>query len=170
MANYIPISTVTVGAGGASSIDFTNIPQNYTDLNVLLSVRSTAGGVAFAGLIIAFNGSTSGYTLTWLGDANGSAVTYVYSAFGYNHIAYIPGSTATASSFGNVTVTLPDYTSSHAKAVNVDGANANNATSIYQGFSIGSWSGTAPITSLSFTTGGSFVQYSTATLYGIRKY
>jgi hypothetical protein len=169
MANYIPISTVTVGAGGASSINFVNIPQNYTDLNVLLSVRSNTGG-AFAGLVIAFNGSSAGYTLTWLGDANGSAVTYVYSAFGYNHIAYIPASTATANSFGNVTLTMPDYTSSHAKAVNVDGANANNATTIYQGFSIGSWSGTAPISSLSFTTGGSFVQYSTATLYGLRKY
>jgi len=169
MANYIPISTVTVGSGGASSINFIDIPQNYTDLNVLLSARSNTGG-AFAGLIVAFNGSAAGYTLTWFGDANGAAATYTYSAFGYNHIAYIPGSAATANSFGSVTFTMPDYTSSHAKAVNVDGANANNATTIYQGFSIGSWSGTAPITSLSFTTAGSFVQYSTATLYGIRKY
>lgn len=170
MANYIPISTVTVGAGGAASINFVDIPQNYSDLNVLLSVRSTAGGVAFAGLIVAFNGSSSGYTFTWFGDANGSAVSYVQSAFGYNHIAYIPGATATANSFGNVTLTMPDYTSSHAKAVHVEGANANNATTIYQGFSVGSWSGTSPISSLSFTTGGSFVQYSTATLYGLRKY
>ena len=39
MANMIPISTVTVGSGGVSSIDFTSIPQTYTDLLLKLSFR-----------------------------------------------------------------------------------------------------------------------------------
>ena len=41
MATYTLISSVTVGAGGASSIDFTSIPSTYTDLLVKISARST---------------------------------------------------------------------------------------------------------------------------------
>ena len=170
MANYIPITTVTVGNGGAASINFTNIPQNYTDLQILLSARCTAGGVAFGGAIIAINNSTANYTLRWLGDAGGGAVSYTQAAFGYNHLFYIPASTATANTFGNATIYIPNYTSSNFKTISADGANENNATGIYQGVSAGLWSVAAPITSLSLTTAGSFVQYSTATLYGIRKY
>ena len=37
MANtYVAIATVTVGSGGAASIDFTSIPATYTDLVVKL--------------------------------------------------------------------------------------------------------------------------------------
>jgi len=169
MANYIPISTVTVGSGGASNIDFINIPQTYTDLVIKISARSTSGA-AFAGLIITPNGNTANYTFRWLGDANGGAVSYTQAAFGYNHLFYIPGSAATASTFGNGEITIPNYTSANNKSISADGANQNNASAVYQGMSAGLWSNTAPITSISLTTGGSFVQYSTATLYGIRKY
>ena len=34
------ISTITVGSGGAASIDFTSIPQTYTDLLVKISLRA----------------------------------------------------------------------------------------------------------------------------------
>jgi hypothetical protein len=169
MANYIPITTVTVGSGGATTIDFNNIPQIYTDLVIKISARATAGG-AFAGLVIAPNGNTANYTLRWLGDAGGGAVSYTQGAFGYSHLFYIPATSATASTFGNGEITIPNYTSANNKSISADGANENNATAIYQGMSAGLWSNTAPITSISLTTGGSFVQYSTATLYGIRKY
>jgi hypothetical protein len=168
MANYIPISTVTLGTGTAS-IDFTNIPQTYTDLVIKISARCTAGG-NFGGVIIAPNGSTSSYTLIWLGDAGGGAASYTQAAFGYNHLFYIPASAATANTFGNGEITIPNYASTNYKTVSADGANENNGTAIYQGISAGLWSNTAPITSITLTTAGSFVQYSTATLYGIRKY
>ena len=41
MSNMIPISTVTVGAGGSASIEFTGIPQIYTDLVIKTSVRTS---------------------------------------------------------------------------------------------------------------------------------
>jgi len=169
MATYKLISSTTVGSGGAASIDFTSIPQTYTDLVIKVSARCTAGG-AFAGLVIAPNGNTTNYTLRWLGDAGGAAVSYTQAAFGYNHLFYIPASAATSNTFGNGEITIPNYTSTNNKSISADGANENNATAIYQGMSAGLWSNTAPITSVTLTTGGSFVQYSTATLYGIRKY
>ena len=44
MANtYELIASSTVGAGGASSIDFNSIPNTYTDLLVKLSGRSSTG-------------------------------------------------------------------------------------------------------------------------------
>ena len=36
---FTKIASVTVGSGGASSIDFTSIPSTYTDLCVKLSTR-----------------------------------------------------------------------------------------------------------------------------------
>ena len=35
------LATVTVGSGGSSTITFSNIPQNYTDLVVKASLRGT---------------------------------------------------------------------------------------------------------------------------------
>jgi hypothetical protein len=42
MAAYNLIATTTVGSGGAASIDFTGIPQTYTDLFLVSSLRSNA--------------------------------------------------------------------------------------------------------------------------------
>jgi hypothetical protein len=36
---YTAIKTVTVGSGGAANIDFTSIPQTYTDLVLKVSAR-----------------------------------------------------------------------------------------------------------------------------------
>lgn len=168
MANYVPISTVTLGTG-TTSIDFTNIPQTYTDLIIRVSARCTAGG-NFAGLVIAPNGSTASYTLRWFGDAGGATVSYSQAAFGYNQLFYIPASAATTNTFGNGEITIFNYTSANNKLISAEGTNETNGAAVYQGISAGIWANTAPITSVTLTTGGSFVQYSTATLYGIRKY
>jgi len=45
MAEFL-ISSVTVGAGGASSIDFTSIPSTYTDLRLVVSLRSGSSGTS----------------------------------------------------------------------------------------------------------------------------
>ena len=77
MANTFElIASSTVGAGGASSIDFTSIPATFTDLVVKLSGRSTysGGGVADYA-VIGFNGVTTNQTMKYLygtGSAAGS--------------------------------------------------------------------------------------------------
>ena len=61
---FIKIASVTVGSGGASSIDFTSIPSTYTDLVVVHSLRGTNAAV-YQQARIQFNGDTaSNYTNT----------------------------------------------------------------------------------------------------------
>ena len=59
---YTLISTVTVGAGGAASIDFNSIPGTYTDLLLVVSVRSTRPAATNDGLFMSINGSGSSTT------------------------------------------------------------------------------------------------------------
>jgi hypothetical protein len=80
MANMIPISTVTVGSGGASAIGFTNIPSTYTDLVVKLSGRSDRANKQ-AILSMAFNASSSSYTNKFLEGDGSTAVSGFCSGF-----------------------------------------------------------------------------------------
>lgn len=167
MPTYTKIASNTVGSGGAASVTFSSIPATYTDLAIKVSARCSVAG-AFYNLVIAFNGSSANYTLRWLGIAGTSAVSYTQSAFGSNHLFYITGNGATANTFANGEIYIPNYASANFKSVSADGANEDNAASIYQGISAGLWSSTAAINSLTFTCGGAnFNQYSTFTLYGI---
>lgn len=166
MSTYIKIASNTVGAGGTSSVTFSSIPSTYTDLLLDVSARVNSGG-AFSGLVIAFNGSSANYTLRYVGDAGGGIVSYNYATFGYNHLFYVTGAGATANTFSNGSVYIPNYTSANYKMVSADGANENNSSTIYQGYSSGLWSSTAAINSLTFTSGANFLQYTTFTLYGI---
>jgi len=65
---------------------------------------------------------------------------------------------------------LPNYTSSVAKSVSGDNVSENNATASTQTITAGLWSGTDPITSIEiFGSGTNLAQYSSASLYGMRK-
>jgi hypothetical protein len=164
MANMIPISTVTVGSGGVSSIDFNSVPQTYTDLIVKVSARDTTANGEF---YLRFNGSTTNYTDRWLygtGSAVGATTNTKIDLF-------LASSGYTASTFGNTEIYIPNYTSNYYKPVIADSVQENNATSSYALLEGGLWSNTSPITSVNLIpAGGTFAQYSTATLYGIRKY
>lgn len=163
MATYIAIATTTVGAGGASSIDFNSIPATYTDLLIKLSARSNSS--AGTGLNISFNGSTASFTNKSV-QGNGSTAS---SFADYNRMAgQVAMSTDTTSVFSNVEIYIPYYNSSLNKSYSADGAESTNSSSAYVSYNAGLWSNTSAITSLSLTSmNGNFVQYTTATLYGI---
>jgi hypothetical protein len=165
MANMIPISTVTVGSGGAASIDFIGIPQTYTDLVIKVSSRAAAGGAD--NYLITFNGLTTGYTFRELGG-NGTAASSSNASL--RLIGLVNGSTMTALTFSNTDIYIPNYTSSNYKSFSADAVTENNLTLSYAQLWANLWSNTAPITSITLTSGNPFAQYSTATLYGIRKY
>ena len=159
------IETVTLGSD-ATIITFSSIPQTATDLMVKVSARSTLG-VAVSDLYIYFNGSTSNHTSRWV-QGNGS------SASGNGNSApadaLVPTPTATSNTFNNVDVYVPNYAGSTIKTYSVDNVTENNSTTSYQRLIAGLWSSTAAINQLSFTprNSASFVQYTTATLYGVR--
>jgi hypothetical protein len=168
MANtFVKIASVTVGSGGAASMSFSSIPGTYTDLVVKISARGTAALLG-SSYKLSFNGSSSNFTIRAL-EGNGSSAS---SFTGTQYVGSAVGSTATASTFNNGEIYIPNYTSTTtAKSFSVDAVSENNATEAYSDLIAGLWNpGTqAAITSIGLTpTTGDFTQYSTATLYGIK--
>jgi hypothetical protein len=166
MANtFKKIQTVTVGSGGAASIDFTSIPQTFTDLKIVMSLRSTGTGVSTRYAAVSFNSNTSNYTYRRI-YGNGSSTGSDNGSL--RIIGTIPGSTVTASVFGSIELYVPNYTSANNKSYSCDSVEENNAAGAEQDLIAGLWSNTAAITSVTLTSDvGNFAEYSTATLYGV---
>ena len=162
------IATVTVGSGGASNIEFTSIAATYTDLCILLSARSNRSAVSDP-VNLEFNGSTTSDTSIYL-EGDGSSASSGNAGGTQTEIARVPGASATSSTFGNALIYVPNYAGSQYKSSSGDSVTENNATSAYAKLSAGLWSNTSAITSVKLIsqTGNLFVQYSTATLYGIK--
>lgn len=171
MANMIPISTVTVGSGGASNITFTGISQSYTDLQILLSVRSAYNGLNDSTLL-RFNGdSGNNYSYRVIQGDGSAASSFSGSATAQIFPANINGATSTSNTFANLSIYIPNYTSANYKSVSCESAEETNAATIYSDLIAGLWSSTSPISSILVqASNGNFTQYSSATLYGIRKY
>ena len=165
---YQLIETIEVGSTSVSQIEFASIPNDAVDLQILFSLRSDIAGanVSFQTRI---NGSSAGiYSEKRLaGYGSGTFSTSASSATWFITSFVNPGSTATANTFSNGSIYIPNYLSSAAKSVSFDAVGENNATAAYQILSAGLWDSTATITSLQLIGGGNFVQYSTASLYKI---
>ena len=166
------ISAVTVGSGGVSNIEFTSIPNTYTDLVVKLSLRqtSTSGG---AQLGLRFNGDTgNNYTRNLIYADHGGIVNIAGGTNEpYARFAFEQSSNYTASTFGNFQIYIPNYAGNKYKSFQSDSVNASNsssfyATAIYSGF----WNSAAAITNIHLQNhagGNNFAEHSTAYLYGI---
>ena len=157
------IETVTVGAGGAASIDFLDIPQNGSDLLVVLSARSTDGNNYFG---VQFNNDTDlNYNYVLL-SGTGTAVSSASITPASFLRIYSGDSDYTANTFGNSSAYIFNYTSNSAKSYSTDAVNENNSTAGIQNLNAGLWTGTSAITSLKIY--GAIAQYSTASLYKIK--
>jgi hypothetical protein len=166
MANtYTLISSVTVGGGGASNIEFTSIPATYTDLVVKTSLRNTSNASTFTKLT--FNGSTSSLSYRYL-LGNGSAASSGNASTTFIYAGDHDGTNETANTFANTEIYIPNYAGSGNKSVSVDSVTENNATAATAMLTAGLWANSAAITQVTLTPGANnFAQYSTAYLYGI---
>jgi len=165
---YVAIATTTVGSGGAANIEFTSIPQTYTDLLILASARSDRSSSTQDWIKVEYNSNASNYS--WRGlYANGSNV-YSEASSSNNRMGRIPAASATANTFGNCSLYIPNYAGSNNKSSSADGVGENNATEAWSALDANLWSNSSAITSVKLTPadGTLFVQYSTATLYGIK--
>lgn len=164
---YTLIKTYTL-ASSAATIDFTSIPSTYTDICLKYSLRTNAAfsssGYYFS---FSFNGSTSNLSSKIL-FGQGSAVSsanYTTDIFGW----CVP-SDWTSSSFSNSELYISNYSGSSYKSMSGDQTVDTTSSLTYTILQAGLWSNTAAINRITLTpTGGSFVQYSTASLYGILK-
>jgi hypothetical protein len=167
MANtYVKIASVTVGATPAATIDFSSIPATYDDLLLRVSLRTNNTDTP---VMVYFNTdyTDANYSVRRL-LGNGSAASS--ASFSAPYLVYANISTYTATTFGNADVYVPNYVGSTNKSVSADSVNENNATGAEAVLTAGLWSNTAVINAIRVDAlTGSFVQYSTATLYGIKK-
>jgi hypothetical protein len=176
MANtYYKIASVEIGAGGASTIDFTSIPQTYTDLCIKVSARTNVGQIN-SFLICQPNSATTNLSSKVLFGTSSTVGSGSYSVE-QSIWTYVCGANATLNTFSNNEIYIANYSSTSAnKSISVDGVNEHNSSGDpRQNFTAGLWSSTTAISSIKLYptdngfTPANFLQYSTAYLYGIVK-
>jgi hypothetical protein len=151
------IATTTLGTA-AATIEFTSIPQDGTDLLLVVSARTSTTATDAN---MQFNNSDGSFRRL-LGNGSGAA-----SDTSAGMIFFIGNSSQTASTFGNAEIYIPNYAGSTNKSVSLSSVSENNATTAYQGISAALWSNTAAITSIKLLA--SFIANSTVSLYKITK-
>jgi hypothetical protein len=171
--NYDSISTVTVGSGGSSSIDFTSIPSTYTHLQIRGIARSTLAGTAEDNILIRLNSDTgSNYSAHAL--AGDGSVVYIAAAAASQTSGFgaaIPRAGVTSGVFGAFVYDLLDYANTNKyKTIRYVGSfDRNGGGNVI--FGSAAWLSTSATTSITmFPAGGSasFPQYSQFALYGIK--
>ena len=161
------ISAVTVGAGGAANIEFTSIPNTYTDLLLKWSGRSASGSNVVDNLLITYNNNTTNYTQTILYTDGSVRDSVTSSGYGFN---YINGGGSTANTFSNCELYIPNYAGSTNKVRSSEMITENNGASAYAFAHSSLWSNSSAITSIKMEISGyNHAQHSTAYLYGIVK-
>jgi len=161
MANTFElIATVTL-ASNQATIDFTSIPQTFTDICVKLSGRSTSGGNA--SIYVRPNGSATSVTERNIYGNGTSAISNSSTGF-----AWTDGASQTANTFSSSEIYFPNYTGATNKSYSMDSVQENNGTDGQNALVAGLKSNTAALTSITLATDGSWVTYSTAYLYGVK--
>jgi hypothetical protein len=160
MANtYIQIgSTITVGAGGASSVEFTSIPSGYTDLVVIHSLQTNAGA---EGIYLTLNSNTT----TFGGIYGYSDGTNFLSGQIARYLGSIMSDT---SIFTTGTIYLQSYATSRDKPFSTDESFTRNTSPSFMNITGGVWANSAVVTSFKIGDASTLQQYSTVSLYGIK--
>ena len=163
------IETKTVGTA-TNTLQFTSIPQTFTDLYITLSVRtSIADNIGYTTLRV--NNATTNWTTRHLqGNSSATAsgsTSSVPDFFG-------SGGNTTADTFGNGTVYIPNYTGSANKSLSIDFVSENNASGAFsamQRIVAALWSNSAAITSFEVVADGvtNLSVGTTVSIYGILK-
>lgn len=152
----------------ASSITFSNIPQIYTDLYLVTSLRA-AGGVEYDESRLFFNGVNSNLSAIDF-DADGYSI-YTFSVSN-GFAGVVNGSNSTANAFSNQQIYISNYSSSNLKSYSVESVAEGRLFGVgYLDLASGLWNQTSPITSITLTSGGgsNWIQNSSATLYGVNR-
>jgi len=157
----IPIQTYTLTTT-AASITFSNIPQNYTDLKVVASLRANStqnwGDITF-------NGGGTAISMRHLLNNSGSIISQSYSPLRFQ----CNTDSHTAGTFSSAQMYITNYTSSTSKPISMDGTQENFSSSVGQHIAAGLWASSSAVTSITITPdgGGTFIAGSTVSLYGI---
>jgi hypothetical protein len=152
-------------AASADSIEFTSIPQFYTDILILCSLRERDTNTYT--LVLGINGSTSANLTARILQGNGSSTVSAATVSPANLTLLANPSNATANTFGNAQIYILNYTSSTNKTFHIDSVTELSQIESYQRITTGLWSNTSAITSLTIT--GGLAAGSSVSLYGINR-
>jgi hypothetical protein len=160
-SDFESIATTTVGSGGTSTITFSSIPSTYKHLQIRATLFTTAGGVN-----IQYNGDTgANYTYHQVyGVGSGSVLSNAGTSQTSGYIAY----NNAAGGYPTVAIAdILDYqnTNKYKTHRSFAGADVNGSGGAVTYFS-GLWLNTAAISSINII--GTFAQYSSFALYGIK--
>ena len=160
------IEHIEVGSGGAASITFSAIPDTFTDLLLKVSIRGNRTGSNADRLLIKFNGLDTSFTSRRLLGTGSSVASDTTT----NVAGQSTEPNSTANTFASNDIYIPNYASASFKSFSVDSVTENNGTEAYQLILAGLWSNTAAVNSITFVGNGgqTFLQYSSASLYGIK--
>lgn len=155
-------ASVTIGSGGT-------IPQNYTDLLLVISSRQSDNATYAYGFVRINGDIGSNYTVRYIQGTGSSAVSSSATQSGLSFIT--SANTATASTFGSAEFYFPNYAGSTNKSVSSTALNENNGSEAYIMANAYLWSSTAAITSLTLLPAAStnFKSGSSFFLFGITK-
>jgi hypothetical protein len=152
----------------STSVTFSSIPQTYTDLQLVMSTRTTNAS-SREQMFINPNGSTTNNNRIVLFGYD--TATPATGAGTDRLVAWQTGGGATANTFSNISVYFSNYTLSNNKSFSIDAVAENNSTAswiVNLGASL--WSSSAAITSIEIACEThSFAANSTFYLYGIKK-
>lgn len=158
-----------------SSIAYTvllnNIPQNYTDLKLVISGRSDTASTFDGGPSFFMNGVVLGNLSSFTSiKGNGASASSQRTTDNAVYIGEVPAATTTSNTFACVEIYLPEYTTSKFKQAIIDNGSSVNSTTAYLNVRAGLIRNNAPVTSIGIYGGsGNWVAGSTFTLYGISR-
>lgn len=168
MANtYVKIGSAQVtNPSGEAYIEFASIPNTYTDLVIMMSIRSAASFVA-DDLYLTLNGSTS--NMQWRRWYSVQVSTQGSDSGTGNIVSAFPGANAPANMFGNLNLYLASYANTSYIKTNFSTAIVENTVQRGDNYMFSAyWNSTSAISTIRLSGAGNLVQHSMATLYGIK--
>ena len=162
MSTYVPIQAITLGST-ASSVAFSNIPQNFTDLVLVCNGALSSGNQS---IYMRINGdSASNYSYTRL---TGNGTTAASSRVANTTQAFIAAQFGMTATYETIIISnIQSYSNTTTNKTIISRA---STASLGTEATVNLWrsSSTAAITSLSvFPSSGTFASDCTFTLYGI---
>ena len=172
MANTFELISSTTLSSAQSNIEFTSIPNTFTNLCIKYSLRTSTAGSRDDVKITINSDTGSNYSAIRLFGIDGGVNTQGSSGTPSDlNMGSVDGNGATSNTFANIEFYIPNYAGSNSKSISFDWVTENNSTNPFVlGLSAILWSSSSAITSFKIESkgGNNFVTNSTAYLYGIK--
>ena len=169
MANTYTLIASNTLSSTAATVTFSSIPASYTDLVLRYSVRGDIAGTDSLQTGIQLNGTTSGYSQTYLYGNGASAASSRATSQSSLEAVQEDSAGNTSNTFASAEIYIPNYQSSANKPVSRFNASEQNGATAYISAHAGLSNVTSAITSITIkTNANNFVSGSSFFLYGIK--